>query len=67
MIHDTAAASLWMIDFAKTYKLPEGVTVTHNDEWKIGNHEDGYLIGIDSLIRIFASLRTLEDNNANIS
>jgi len=45
-----------MIDFAKTYPLPDGLVITHNDEWKVGNHEDGYLIGVDSLIRIFESI-----------
>jgi 1D-myo-inositol-triphosphate 3-kinase len=56
MIHDAEAANFWMIDFAKTYPLPDGVTITHCDEWKVNNHEDGYLIGVDSLIRIFENL-----------
>jgi len=60
LIHDAESASFWMIDFAKTYELPAGMKITHNDEWKVGNHEDGYLIGIENLIRIFESLSSEE-------
>lgn len=56
LIHDAESASFWMIDFAKTYQLPDELVITHNDEWKVGNHEDGYLIGVDSLIRIFDNI-----------
>ncbi|KAI1302316.1 Inositol-trisphosphate 3-kinase B [Halotydeus destructor] len=57
LIHDVDSASFWMIDFAKTYPLPNGLSITHCDEWNVGNHEDGYLIGVDSLIRIFESIQ----------
>ena len=42
-----------MIDFGKTRPLPEGIRLTHAHKWEECNHEDGYLIGIDSLIDIF--------------
>ena len=42
-----------MIDFGKTFPLPENVHITHNKEWSDGSHEDGYLIGVKSLIEIF--------------
>jgi len=54
-----------MIDFAKTYETPPGIKITHNDEWKVGNHEDGYLIGIENLIRIFESLSTEENSSCS--
>lgn len=55
-IHDDANASIWLIDFAKTHSLPEKIRVTHRDKWDLGNHEDGYLTGIENLIRIFESI-----------
>lgn len=38
------------IDFAKTSRVEDGVHVTHNEPWIMGNHEDGILIGFNSLI-----------------
>lgn len=64
-VHDKRKASIWMIDFAKTVPVPEGVTIDHNTEWTVGNHEDGYLIGLNNLISIFESLLN-KDRNGNI-
>lgn len=55
-VHSDEDANIWLIDFAKTHSLPTGVNVTHSATWNLGNHEDGYLIGIDNLIRIFESI-----------
>ncbi|XP_055549277.1 uncharacterized protein LOC129732419 isoform X1 [Wyeomyia smithii] len=52
-VHDRHNASVWLIDFAKTVALPDGVTITHDSKWKVGNHEDGYMIGINNMIEIF--------------
>ncbi|XP_021706254.1 inositol-trisphosphate 3-kinase A isoform X2 [Aedes aegypti] len=52
-VHDRHNASVWLIDFAKTVTLPDKVDITHENKWKVGNHEDGYLIGINNLIDIF--------------
>lgn len=55
-VHDKYNANVWLIDFAKTLKLPDNITITHKEKWKVGNHEDGYLIGVDNLISIFKSI-----------
>jgi len=31
----------------------EGLKLTHCDDWTLGNHEDGYLRGIDSLLELW--------------
>ncbi|VDD91900.1 unnamed protein product [Enterobius vermicularis] len=50
-IYDSTKAGVWMIDFAKSTPV-EGNGINHRLEWVMGNHEDGYLIGLDNLIRI---------------
>lgn len=60
-VHDSTQASIWLIDFAKTVSLPSGANITHMNEWIVGNHEDGYLIGINNLIQIFEELISSED------
>ena len=52
-----APPGVWMIDFAKTVPVPGGAQLTHRDPWELGNHEDGYLLGLESLI---GTLRGLE-------
>lgn len=63
-VHDKRKASIWMIDFAKTVPVPDNIEINHNSAWKVGNHEDGYLIGLDNLILMFESL--VKDDNGNI-
>jgi len=55
-VHDEDKAGVWLIDFAKTRILPQGIQIDHRTKWELGNHEDGYLAGIDNLIRIFTSI-----------
>lgn len=58
-VHDnTGRAGVWLIDFAKTTPLPPNIQISHASAWKPGNHEDGYLIGIDNLIAVFERLVT---------
>ncbi|MFH4973877.1 hypothetical protein AB6A40_000586 [Gnathostoma spinigerum] len=54
-VYDENNVGVWMIDFAKTLPI-EGRVISHRIPWKMGNHEDGYLIGLNSLIEIFEEL-----------
>ncbi|PAA85368.1 hypothetical protein BOX15_Mlig013202g1, partial [Macrostomum lignano] len=54
-VHDRAGrASVWMIDFGKTRPSPS--RLSHTAEWSEGNHEDGYLTGLDNIIHLFQQL-----------
>ena len=57
----TAPPSAWMIDFAKTMALPSGETLTHTLEWSKGNREDGFLVGLNNLIQIWADLAGVQE------
>nr|CAD7453789.1 unnamed protein product [Timema tahoe] len=64
-VHDATNANVWMIDFAKTLVLPNGTKIDHGSKWTVGNHEDGYLIGINNLISIFSDMLQLPDPMAH--
>ena len=57
-VHDAQKASVWLIDFGKTVSVPEGLSIDHKSPWDVGNHEDGYLIGIENLVKLFRDLVT---------
>ncbi|XP_055720400.1 inositol-trisphosphate 3-kinase A-like isoform X1 [Salvelinus fontinalis] len=66
-IHDhTERAEVWLIDFGKTTGLPEGQTLDHCIPWQEGNREDGYMLGLDNLMRTLGSL-TNEGNSEGTS
>ena len=58
-----------MIDFAKTRdlaSLPGGHgTVTHRAPWAEGNHEDGYLFGLDTLIAMWREIADAAEDAAD--
>lgn len=50
-VHDHSGnASIWMIDFGKTTPVPDRRELLHNVPWTRGSREDGYMIGLNSLI-----------------
>lgn len=69
-LHDRRNASCWLIDFAKTEEVAEG-QITHFKDWEVGNHEDGYLIGLNNIIEIFSAIlkdaEKSHDNNLSDS
>jgi 1D-myo-inositol-triphosphate 3-kinase len=50
-ICDNTDIRIWMIDFANIIHI-ENHQLDHLSKWELGNHEDGYLAGIDNLINV---------------
>ncbi|XP_077302681.1 inositol-trisphosphate 3-kinase-like protein isoform X2 [Arctopsyche grandis] len=57
LIFDENSIGAWLIDFAKTQAVPEGIFVTHRTPWKQGNYEEGFLFGMDRLIKIMETVK----------
>lgn len=57
IIYDEEKAGAWLIDFAKTRSIPDGKEVTHRAGWEQGNHEEGFLFGLDRLIETIERAR----------
>lgn len=56
-------ANIWMIDFGKTIQTPDNVHLRHDVPWVEGNREDGYLIGLISLISLLGeAIRQAEED-----
>jgi len=60
-VHDRNRASIWMIDFEKSSPVADArsdtsAQILHNVPWVEGGREDGYLIGLESIIQIFKNL-----------
>ncbi|XP_014668673.1 PREDICTED: inositol-trisphosphate 3-kinase A-like isoform X2 [Priapulus caudatus] len=52
LIYDDTSVGVWMIDLAKTAAISDALEIDHRSPWILGNHEDGYLHGLDNLIEI---------------
>ena len=55
-VHNASRTSsgVWMIDFSKA--RPADRRLEHTRAWELGNQEDGYLTGLDNLIRCFEQM-----------
>ncbi|KAH9413687.1 inositol-trisphosphate 3-kinase-like protein isoform X2 [Dermatophagoides pteronyssinus] len=67
IIYTADRAGVWMIDFAKTSRIPEHCQINHRDSWQPGNHEDGYLFGLDNLIHILTKVLDHSKNHQSQS
>lgn len=56
IVYDEKKAGAWLIDFAKSHRVPKGIHVDHRRPWVPGNHEEGLLYGVDQLIIVFESV-----------
>lgn len=56
IVYDKHKIGVWMIDFAKTVPLPDAIEIDHCSPWLKGNHEDGYLFGVENLINILEEI-----------
>ena len=57
----TNAANVHMIDLSRVSDAKQALT--HRAAWAPGNHEDGYLTGLDNITRILAGLVDAQDGS----
>jgi 1D-myo-inositol-triphosphate 3-kinase len=50
-----------MIDFSSSEQARPGERLSHRAPWEPGNGEDGYLLGVDNLIKMFDKVERGED------
>uniref|UniRef100_A0A0N4Z1M5 Kinase n=1 Tax=Parastrongyloides trichosuri TaxID=131310 RepID=A0A0N4Z1M5_PARTI len=62
IVHDRIKAGVWMIDFAKSNEVDDNLILDHRRKWEVGNHEDGYLVGIDNLIKLIENINERNEN-----
>ena len=60
LVYDSHPASdlhpiVRIIDLPHCVKLAEGDVITHRRPYEHGNHEEGFLIGLDNLLNVFAA------------
>lgn len=59
MIYDEEKVGVWLIDFAKTCKVSDDRKLTHRLPWEQGNHEEGFLFGLDNLISTIQEVKLI--------
>lgn len=50
-VDHSGRARVSIIDLAKVAALPDDLQINHTSEWQEGNHEDGYLMGLQNMER----------------
>uniref|UniRef100_A0A2P2I5M4 Kinase n=1 Tax=Hirondellea gigas TaxID=1518452 RepID=A0A2P2I5M4_9CRUS len=65
IVYDDEKAGVWIIDFAKARLLPEGISVTHRKPWILGNHEEGFLFGLDNIIHVVEEVKVNKNKKLN--
>ncbi|XP_039747175.1 inositol-trisphosphate 3-kinase homolog isoform X2 [Pararge aegeria] len=60
IIYDDERVGAWLIDFGKTRRVPDDITITHREPWQQGNHEEGFLYGLDRLINTIETAKLSE-------
>lgn len=61
LLHDRhEKCGTWVIDFSKTIPVEDGTVLNHRSPWQIGNHEDGFLHGLDNIIQFLKELEPLK-------
>ncbi|KAJ1369812.1 Inositol-trisphosphate 3-kinase [Parelaphostrongylus tenuis] len=60
IVHDSEKVNCWMIDFAKSSPVDPPKSLNHRTPWVPGNSEDGYLTGIDNLIKILEDMPSMD-------
>jgi 1D-myo-inositol-triphosphate 3-kinase len=65
IVYDDDHAGAWLIDFAKTRKLPKNMKVDHRKPWSPGNCEEGILHGMDELIKVFEDVYSEQQKSSN--
>ena len=60
MYDRSGKCGIWIIDFSKTNPTPACSPITHRLPWSIGNHEDGFLYGLDNLIQVWLLWKQLK-------
>jgi len=48
-VMDRHHVEVFLIDFAKTARVPDGIAINHTSAWQLGNHEDGVLLGVEMI------------------
>jgi len=66
-IYDDHKVGVWLIDFGKTTPIRDlvpGGMITHEKDWELGNYEDGYFTGMDSVIQILTEIYDEKEEDA---
>ncbi|XP_073983124.1 inositol-trisphosphate 3-kinase-like protein isoform X4 [Rhodnius prolixus] len=63
ILYDDTKVGAWLIDFAKTRPVPDGCILNHRSPWTPGNHEEGFLFGLDNLIRVLENVKITTTEN----